>query len=237
MMDDRAARGFAAAEHYDAHRPSYPAEAVAFLREAAGITSDSCVVDLGAGSGLMTRLLRPVGRLIAVEPLAEMRAVLQVRVPDAEALAGTAEAIPLPTGSVDAVVTAQAFHWFATAETVREIARILTREGALVLVWNTHDLEDPVMERIEAILDPCRGGSPGYESTTWREVLEAKESPFAFTSHGTFGFREELTMARLKDRVHSASYIALLDEQRRQVVFREIETLCRSARGGRAGHC
>ncbi len=133
MIDDRAARGFTAAEHYDAHRLGYPPAAVTYIREAARLDEESSVVDLGAGTGLMTRLLSPVGRLIAVEPQSEMRGTLQARVPEAEILDGTAERIPLPAAVADAVVAAQAFHWFANPQAVREIARVLRRDGTLIL--------------------------------------------------------------------------------------------------------
>jgi len=76
-IDQRAARGFKDAEHYDAYRPGYPPGVVAFIREAARLDHCSTVVDVGAGSGLMTRQLKPAGRLIAVEPLPEMRDTLR----------------------------------------------------------------------------------------------------------------------------------------------------------------
>jgi len=225
MIDDRAARGFVAAEHYDAHRPGYPPEAVAFIREADGVGENSTVVNLGAGSGLMTRLLSPVGRLIAVEPLPEMRQVFRVQVPQAEVLAGSAEAIPLPSVVVDAVVVAQAFHWFANRKALSEIARVLKTEGTLLLVWNVKDPQDPLMRAIDDILAPHRLGSPGHDSTPWRGVLEAEDSPFVMASHKTFSFKELKAVDGLKDRVLSASYIALLDEPRREAVLGEIENL------------
>jgi len=147
MIDNRAARGFRAAEHYDAYRPGYPSAVIAFIRETARLDQRSTVVDLGAGTGLMTRLLGPVGRLIAVEPVPEMREALRVRVPEAEVMEGTAERMPLPSAMADAVVVAQAFHWFANAQAVLEIGRVLKPGGVLVLVWNVRDPDDHFMER------------------------------------------------------------------------------------------
>ena len=109
----------------------------------------------------MTRLLPPVGRLIAVEPLPEMRQVLAARVPEAEVIAGTAEHTGLPRAVADAVVVAQAFHWFANPDAVREIARILKPEGVLALVWNVRDSSDAFMEKLYAVLAPHRQNSPG----------------------------------------------------------------------------
>jgi SAM-dependent methyltransferase len=95
------------------------------------------VLDLGAGTGKLTKVLATrYARVIAVEPLDELRALLAVRVPEAEVRAGAAEAIPLDEASVDAVFAGQAFHWFANDTAVGEIARVLRPGGVLALLWN-----------------------------------------------------------------------------------------------------
>jgi SAM-dependent methyltransferase len=95
------------------------------------------VLDLGAGTGKLTQVLAArYARVIAVEPLDELRALLAVRVPEAEVRAGAAEAIPLEDASVDAVFAGQAFHWFANDTAVGEIARVLRPGGVLALLWN-----------------------------------------------------------------------------------------------------
>src|SRR5439155_1540223 len=102
-----------------------------------GLGTDSTVLDLGAGTGKLTRALVPrFARVIAVEPDGAMRSVLEEVVPGAEALFGSAGAIPLEAESVDAVFTAEAFHWFASDETVAEIARLLRPGGGLAIFWN-----------------------------------------------------------------------------------------------------
>jgi SAM-dependent methyltransferase len=224
-IDDRARLGFAAAEHYDSYRPSYPPEAIAYLREAARITARSTVVDLAAGTGLMTRLLPPVGRLIAVEPLPEMRQVLAARVPEAEVVMGAGEHTPLPAAVADAVVIAQAFHWFANSDAVEEIARILRPTGVLALVWNVRDSSDPFMERLYAVLAPHRQQSPGHDSTPWQRLFEAEDTPLRLTSEKTFSWQEPITLGHLKGRVLSTSYIALLDNPGQRAVMQQLETL------------
>jgi ubiquinone/menaquinone biosynthesis C-methylase UbiE len=134
-----AARGFArSADAYERARPDYPAEAIAWLAERVGLGPGRTVVDLAAGTGKLTRPLADNGaRVIAVEPVAEMRAALPASV---EALDGTAESIPLDDGSVDLVTVAQAFHWFDGDAALAEIARVLRPEGRLVIEIMHRDL-------------------------------------------------------------------------------------------------
>src|SRR5262249_30183997 len=133
-----AAGGFAvSAEAYERARPGYPEEAVAWLAERLGIRSGRDVLDLAAGTGQLARALVPLGaRVTAIEPIDEMREQLFGALPDVDAFDGTAEAIPLPDESVDAVTCAQAFHWFRPVEALREIHRVLRPGGGLGLIWN-----------------------------------------------------------------------------------------------------
>jgi SAM-dependent methyltransferase len=122
-----------AAEEYERGRPGWPPEVLELLPVAA----DSTVLDIGAGTGKLTRVLAArYARVIALEPLTEMRAILSQQVPAAEPLPGVAEAIPLGDGAVDAVFTGQAFHWFANDVAVAEIARVLRPGGVLARMWN-----------------------------------------------------------------------------------------------------
>ncbi len=99
---------------------------------------DATVLDLGAGTGKLTQVLAArYARVIAVEPLDELRELLETRVPEADVRAGAAEEIPLEDASVDAVFAGQAFHWFANDTAVGEIARVLRPGGVLALLWNT----------------------------------------------------------------------------------------------------
>src|SRR5262245_57888935 len=128
------------AEAYERARPGYPDDAVRWLTGA-----EPCdVVDLGAGTGKLTRSLVGLGhRVIAVEPLPGMLEQLRGAVPRATALSGSAEAIPLADASADVVVCAQSFHWFDHETALPEIARVLRPGGRLALVWNTRDDRDP----------------------------------------------------------------------------------------------
>ena len=149
MTVHRSAQAFGgAAELYDRVRPGYPPEAIDWLAQ---VLDMGMVVDLAAGTGKLTLpLLAVASRVIAVEPSEGMLAVLRRVAPEAEALAGTAESIPLPDSSADAVVVAQAFHWFDHDAALAEIHRVLKPGGALALVWNRRDLTDPAHAALEA---------------------------------------------------------------------------------------
>lgn len=126
----------AEAAAYERGRPSYPPEAIDWL-----LPDDAHdVLDLGAGTGkLTTRLVERGLDVVAVDPIAEMLELLRSSLPQTRALLGTAEEIPLPDNSIDAVLVAQAWHWFDPAQAVTEVARVLRPGGRLGLVWNTRD--------------------------------------------------------------------------------------------------
>jgi SAM-dependent methyltransferase len=143
LADDRRELSFdSVADEYEQTRPTYPPA----LLDALPLDADAAVLDLGAGTGKLTRVLAERYRdVTAVEPLANMRAMLERVVPGVTALPGSAERIPLDDGSVDGVFAAQAFHWFDKPVALPEIARVLRRGGVFAIVWNqgNDDLPDP----------------------------------------------------------------------------------------------
>jgi SAM-dependent methyltransferase len=125
---------------YERARPSYPAEAVAHVVGHGAIGPGRRVLDLAAGTGKLTRLLVPTGAdLVAVEPVAGMRDQLATALSGIEVLDGTAEDLPLPDSSIDAVTVAQAFHWFDAPVALAEVRRVLRPSGHLFLIWNARD--------------------------------------------------------------------------------------------------
>jgi SAM-dependent methyltransferase len=151
------------AEDYERGRPGWPVEAV----DVAGLAASSVVADLGAGTGKLTRLLvAAFARVVAVEPAEPMRRLLESLSPDAEALAGTGQEIPLPNASVDGVFAAEAFHWFDDERAAGEIARVLRPGGVLVLLWNLPagpwEPSTASAERLLGAHGPARG-QVGYD--------------------------------------------------------------------------
>ena len=137
---DRSLSFGAQAAAYERGRPSYPPEAIDWMLAAGEQWAAGDVLDLGAGTGkLTTRLVERGLNVIAVDPIAEMLDVLRDTLPGTPALLGTAEQIPLPDSYVDAVLVAQAWHWFDAERATAEIARVLRPGGRLGLVWNTRD--------------------------------------------------------------------------------------------------
>src|SRR5712691_235676 len=141
------------ADLYERARPGYPQEAIDWVARKIGLGRASTVLDLGAGTGKLTRQLLETGaRVVAVEPGDAMRAELVRAVPGVQALRGSAEDIPLPDDSVDAVTVGQAFHWFRHDEALPEIHRVLRAGGAIALIWNSRDQEAALQREVDEVL-------------------------------------------------------------------------------------
>ena len=195
---------------YERGRPGYPETAVRWMVG----KSPLAVVDLGAGTGKLTRTLVALGhRVVAVEPLDEMRAELAAALPAVHALQGSAEAIPLFDGAADVVASAQAFHWFDHDNALPEIARVLRPAGRIALVWNTRDDRDPWMARLSAII-----GNESIQESDVVPVLDAS-GLFGPVETAAFSFQQVLDRAGLLDLVLSRSYLAKLPPEEREPVL------------------
>jgi SAM-dependent methyltransferase len=196
-------------------RPGYPAKAVDYLVERLDLRPGRTVLDLAAGTGKLTRLLTPSGaRIVAVEPLDGMRAELERAVPGVQALAGSAEAIPLDDASVDAVTVAQAFHWFRFAEAIPELRRVLRPGGALALLWNEWDSEDPRYAAVEQVIESLRAATP-YPVEGWRDALIAS-SAFGPLEECRFPYEEELELEHAVQREATTSVVSALPAAERE---------------------
>lgn len=183
----------AQAAAYERGRPSYPPDAIDWLLPPAATD----VLDLGAGTGkLTTRLVERGLGVVAVDPIPEMLEVLSQSLPDTPALLGTAEEIPLPDNSVDAVLVAQAWHWFDPERAIKEVSRVLRPGGRLGLVWNTRD------ERLGWVKDLGRiighDDAANHEATLPEPFTDAQRHQVEWTNY--------LTPQALIDLVASRSY-------------------------------
>jgi SAM-dependent methyltransferase len=222
-----AARGFAGAgDVYEQGRPDYPAEAVAHLARVLAIIPGSRVLDLGAGTGKLTRRFTPTGAwLLALEPVEGLRRTFARQGAAVPVVGGTAEAIPLGDGTIDAVVAGTAFHWFDGQVALQEIHRVLRPQGRLGLVWNARDETVDWVAQLVRIADAYKRGSPPrYTDGAWRQAfasttrftpLEARQFPF--TQHGD----RRTVLARAA----STSFIGALPPVERQRALRSVAEL------------
>jgi SAM-dependent methyltransferase len=225
-IHDAAARGFeAAVDRYDRGRPSYPDDAVAFLVRTLSIAAGTDVVEIGAGTGKFTELLVPTGaRIVALEPIGAMRRALERNCPTVAVVDGTAEQIPLGDASADAVVAAQAFHWFDGDRALPEIHRVLRPERGLGMIWNVRDEASDWSERLTAIFDRLSGGGPRYRDMRWRDAF-VRTDLFGPLHHQLAYHVHEVTRAQFLDRVLSVSYVASAPDAERERVIAEVQEM------------
>lgn len=191
------------ADLYERARPGYPDDAVAWLTGGAPMR----VLDLGAGTGKLTRSLVEAGHdVVAVEPSDAMLAQLQTALHRVEAFPGSAESIPLPDASVDVVTVAQAFHWFDQAAALPEIARVIRPGGHLSLIWNLRDGSVPWVDELWSVMNP--------EENMQQAIAELSSSTlFDAPITATFRHAQQLNRDSLVALVRSRSYVAVLPER------------------------
>jgi len=219
------------ASDYERGRPGYPDAALDRLARELGLDPSSVVLDLAAGTGKLTRdLASRFHRVIAVEPLDEMRAVIERSLPSVDAVKGTAEEMPLGPGSADAVFVAQAFHWFDGPRALAEIARVLRPTGGLALLWNSTPWEnregpwfsalDDILERSRADLSTLRRHGSGE----WVRAFD-RDGPFLPLHNATFENQQRASRAKFIAALASRSYVAAMAAADRADLLADVERL------------
>ncbi|MDB6062026.1 MAG: ycgJ 3 [Verrucomicrobiaceae bacterium] len=210
---------------YARGRPEYPDTILPWLKRELDIDAGDTVVDLGAGTGKFTKLLLQTdASIIAVEPVAAMRVQFEETFPTVKILVGNAQAIPLPDNSANAVVCAQAFHWFATVEALREIHRTLRPDGKLGLIWNVRDEATDWVAALDEIMHPYEGDAPRFISGEWRRPFSSHY--FSPLQQTTFSHRHVgAPQAVIIDRSLSISFIAALPAAEKSKVKTQLQTL------------
>lgn len=223
MVHEVARVGFGrAADAYERTRPGYPPDAVAWLADRLGLGPGALVADVAAGTGKLTRLLVPTGAtVVAVEPVAGMRAVLRRVVPAVPVVAGTAEAAPFRTSALDAVTVAQAFHWFDAGAAFAELARVLRPGGALGVVWNRRLRTTDWLARVWDVMDRVERDAP------WREQdrpdpAVAVAAGFGQADTAEFHHEQHSTPDELVERLGGVSHVSALAPERRAAVLDEV---------------
>lgn len=201
----------AAADAYDRFRPDYPTEAV---RWAVGDAPPVRVVDLGAGTGLLSRVLLGLGhQVVPVEPDEGMRARLAHATPGTTALAGSAERIPLPDGDADAVVAGQAYHWFDPERAHAEVARVLRADGTFAAIWNERDESVPWVAALSELADRVLG-----ERGAGEDRPASFGDGFGAVEHARFRHSTRHTADTLVGMIATRSYyLTAASRQRREM--------------------
>jgi len=204
----------AAAAAYERGRPSYPAAALDWLLPA----GTHRVVDLGAGTGKLTRSLVARGLdVVAVEPTEGMRAQFRAVLPGVELVEGTAEDVPLPDASADAALAAQAWHWVDPRRAAPEVARVLRPGGTLGLLWNVRDASVPWIARLDRLL-------PQAGEEHLRSMAPVVGPPFGLVERHDVPWTQEVSLEELMDLTASRSWVITLEEPQRSAVLADVRT-------------
>jgi ubiquinone/menaquinone biosynthesis C-methylase UbiE len=200
------------ARAYERGRPSYPAEAVRWMLG----DQPRSVLELGAGTGKLTRVLLELGHDVhPTDPDPAMLALLEEHLPGTRSAVASAEDIPLADASVDAVVAAQAFHWFDLDRALPEIARVLRPGGRVCLVWNQRNEKIPWVRRLGALIGTQEQLRDPAQSLIFSEL-------FGFVEEGEFSHWQVIDRRTIQDLVLSRSNIAVLDEAGRAAKLAEV---------------
>ncbi|KAI8139196.1 S-adenosyl-L-methionine-dependent methyltransferase [Fennellomyces sp. T-0311] len=217
------------ADAYARTRPTYPTEALDQFRSLLP-NLDAPVVDLAAGTGIMTKLLvaRGYTNVTAVEPAEAMREKFSALLPNVPILKGTSWDIPVAPQSQDAVIVAQAFHWFADVPSLREIHRVLKPNGYIILIWNMESPRSAWVRGLRNIYERFDAIAPQYRKGVWHDVFETEEAKALFKlplNHRQIDNDYRCSRSDILTRVTTKSYIAVLADEQRADVLKEMEAV------------
>lgn len=220
MADSRATSFGAEAQNYEAGRPDYPFEAVAWMLETlpAGAAR---VADVGAGTGKLTRALAaaPGAQVVAIDPDPDMLVALRAGVRGIPTFLGSAESLPLPDDSLDAVVLGQAWHWVDPVAASREVGRVLHHGGVLGLIWNLRDERTEWVAKLSRIM---------HRSAAEEMLADADPplaSPFDALESESWEWAQPMTRDQLHRMASSRSAVIAADADERARIHREMDEL------------
>jgi SAM-dependent methyltransferase len=216
-QERRTSFGSVAAD-YAALRPGYPADAVAFLLGDA----PRRVLDLGAGTGLLTDELLAAGHeVVAVDPSEPMLGQLRARLPQVATAVGGAERIPLPDADVDAVVAGQAAHWFDVGPTAAELRRVLRPGGVVGLIWNTRDERVPWVAALGELLADEARDHEADQTVVTRFAAELPADVVVYDS----AIVQRVGPEQVVGGIGTRSYVATMDDARRAEFLGRVRAL------------
>lgn len=223
MSDAQATSFGAAADHYEAARPNYPFEAVAWMLENLPHGSRR-IADVGAGTGKLTRVLAAASdaEIVAIDPDLAMLAKLRESVPGVPTFTGTAEHLPLPDSALDAVVLGQAWHWVGPVPASLEIGRVVRSGGTLGLIWNIRDEREEWVQRLSEVMhsSPAENmvNGPGSQGP---QVAE----PFSALETARWEWKRPMSRAQLHRMASSRSYLITASAEERAGIVHAMDEL------------
>jgi len=238
----------ATANAYDTVRPSYPASTVQYIKNVISSNNTSSplrVLELGAGTGKFTRSFfgdsdgteKERMHYISTEPSDGFRDVLAKSAPTgvSHVMAATGDSIGVPSGSLDAVIVAQAFHWMASTDTIKEVRRVLKPGGAFIMVWNSLDVNIPWIHELEMDILTRRYDDkaiPRYITMDWEKVYSTAEATSSFTPltkwSNPVNACSEVTSQFIVDRMMSISVVARRSKPEQEAMATEIIRLLKT---------
>jgi SAM-dependent methyltransferase len=230
-----AARGFeSAADAYERGRPEYPVAAVDRLARGLGLGPGARLLELGAGTGKLSRLVAARGaEVVAAEPAAAMLGKL-AGATGIRPVRAVAEALPFGAGAFGCAAAASSFHWFDGPRALAELHRVLRPGGRLALLWNRR-VEDGWVGRLSELVNRREGTAPRYRRGDWRRAFEVAPGLFDLAEEARFAHVQVLPPEGVLDRVASISFVAALPEAGRAEVLDEVRALlaCHPETAGR----
>lgn len=220
MADSRATSFGAEAQNYEAGRPDYPFEAVAWMLETLPVGAHR-IADVGAGTGKLTRVVAaaPGAQVVAIDPDPGMLVALRASVSGIPTFLGSAESMPLPDDSLDAVVLGQAWHWVDPVAASREVGRVLRHGGVLGLIWNLRDERTEWVAQLSQIMHPSAA----------EEMLADADPPVAPPFGALEGESWEWSRSISREQLHrmasSRSAVITADIDQRARIHREMDEL------------
>jgi SAM-dependent methyltransferase len=212
----------AAADTYEAGRPSYPAEAVAWMLQPVRDPGRALrVADVGAGTGKLTRgIVESGAEVIAIDPDPGMLETLRANVVGVPTFVGRAEALPLPDAALDAVLLGQAWHWVDVPAASGEVARVLRAGGVLGLAWNIRDEGTPWVRRLTTAMH----GSHAEEMIA--DGGPSVAAPFVGLEQRTWRWSRPMTRDDIFTMARSRSYFLTAEPAERARVEQALSDLC-----------